>query len=120
MGEKGAGRVVYFVSIPPTDSDRLSTMLGYALASASMGLDVVLFYALDGALTLKKAVFEGLKPEIKAKFSQCLKAGCRVLLCSSAAEQYGIGKEDVVEGVEIADIETFYDYAAGADVVMGW
>jgi hypothetical protein len=39
-------------------------MLGYALAAASMGFDVLIFWTLDGAHAVKKKVFEKLDKQI--------------------------------------------------------
>ncbi|MEM1519761.1 MAG: DsrE family protein [Pyrobaculum sp.] len=115
-----ADKVAFLATMPPADSPRISTMLGYALAAASMGYDVLIFWTLDGAHVTKKKVFEKLDPQIRERFKQCLEMGCKMWLCSSAAATFGIKEEDVVEGVQIMGIASFYEYASEAKVALTW
>jgi len=95
-------------------------MLGYALAAASMGFDVLIFWTLDGAHVVKKKVFEKLDNQIQERFKQCLEMGCKMWLCSSAAATFNIKEDEVVDGVKIMGIASFYEYAADAKIVLTW
>ncbi len=73
-----------FVTTPPADQARLETMLGYALAAASMGYEVLIFFTLDGALVIKKQIFEKLDKKIKDRVNELMKMGAKFTVCSSA------------------------------------
>ena len=113
-------RVAFLATVAPGDQARLSTMLGYALAAAAMGFEVMIFWTLDGAHVVKKKVFEKLDKDIQERFKQCMEMGCKMWLCSSAAATFNIKPEEVVEGVQIMGIASFYEYAAQAKVVLTW
>ncbi len=115
-----ADKVAFLVTAPPADTPRISTMLGYALAAASMGFDVLIFWTLDGAHAVKKKVFEKLDRQIQDRFKQCLEMGCKMWLCSSAAATFNIKEDEVVDGVKIMGIASFYEYAADAKIVLTW
>lgn len=115
-----ADKVAFLATMPPADSPRISTMLGYALAAASMGFEVLIFWTLDGAHVVKKKVFEKLDKQIQERFRQCLDMGCKMWLCSSAAATFSIKEEDVVEGVKIMGIASFYEYASEAKITLTW
>ncbi|MFN7105405.1 MAG: DsrE family protein [Pyrobaculum sp.] len=106
--------------MPPADSPRISTMLGYALAAAAMGMEVLIFWTLDGAHTVKKKVFEKLDPQIRERFKQCLDMGCKMWLCSSAAATFNIKEDEVVEGVKIMGIASFYEFAGESKITLTW
>ena len=115
-----ADKVAFLATMSPADTPRLSTMLGYALAAVSMGFDVLIFWTLDGAHVVKKKVFEKLDKQIQERFKQCLEMGCKMWLCSSAAATFNIKEDEVVDGVKIMGIASFYEYAADAKIVLTW
>ncbi|MFN3804671.1 MAG: DsrE family protein [Pyrobaculum sp.] len=115
-----ADRVAFLATMPPADTPRISTMLGYALAATSMGMEVLIFWTLDGAHAVKKKVFEKLDPQIRERFKQCLEMGCKMWLCSSAAATFNIKEDEVVEGVEVKGIASFYEFASEAKVMLTW
>ena len=49
-----ADKVAFLATMPPADTPRISTMLGYALAAVSMGFDVLIFWTLEGAHVVKE------------------------------------------------------------------
>ncbi len=120
MAETKQDKVVFLVASPPADAPRMQTMLGYALAAASMGFEVIIFFTLDGIHTLKKKVFEKLDKTIQERLQECIKIGCKVWGCSSAAATFNIKPEDVIEGAQIMGIASFYNEAANAKVVLTW
>lgn len=120
MGEARQDKVVFLVASPPADVPRMQTMLGYALAAVSMGFDVIIFFTLDGIHTLKKKVFEKLDKTVQERLQECIKAGCKIWGCSSAAATFNIKPEDIIEGAQIMGIASFYNEAATAKVVLTW
>ena len=46
--------------------------------------------------------------------------GCKMWLCSSAAATFNMKEDEVVDGVKIMGIASFYDYATDAKIVLTW
>jgi predicted peroxiredoxin len=46
--------------------------------------------------------------------------GCKMWLCSSAAATFNMKEDEVVDGIKIMGIASFYDYAADAKIVLTW
>jgi len=115
-----ADKVAFLATMPPADTPRISTMLGHALVALSMGFEVLIFWTLDGAHVVRKSVFEKFDEDIKQKFLKCIEMGCKMWLCSSAATTFGIKEEELIEGVEIRGIASFYEYASEAKVTLSW
>ncbi|MFB6491337.1 MAG: DsrE family protein [Thermoproteus sp. AZ2] len=115
-----ADKIAFLATMPPADTPRISTMLGYALAALSMGFDVLIFWTLDGAHVVKKKVFEKLDKQIQERFKQIMDMGGKMWLCSSAAATFNIKEDEVVEGVKIVGIASFYEYAAEAKITLTW
>jgi predicted peroxiredoxin len=91
-----ADKVAFLATMPPADTPRISTMLGYALAAVSMGFDVLIFWTLEGAHVVKEKVFEKLDKQIQERFKQCLEMGCKMWLCSSAAATFNYSSAGAV------------------------
>ncbi|WP_069806370.1 DsrE family protein [Vulcanisaeta thermophila] len=117
---KGSNKVAFFVTAPPADEPRYETMLGYALAAAAMGFEVLIFFTLDAALTVKKQVFSKMNQKIRERVQEAMKMGVKFAACSSAIQTYGIKQEEIIDGVEVWGIASFYDYAANAKMVISW
>jgi predicted peroxiredoxin len=113
-------RVAMFVTTPPADQARLETMLGYALAAASMGYEVLIFFTLDGALVIRKQIFEKMDKKIKDRVNEFMKMGGKIAVCSFAVQTFGIKQEEILDGVEVWGIASFYDYASNSKVVLSW
>ncbi len=113
-------KVVFFSMIPPGDSARLETMLGYANAAALMDYEAMIFLLLDGALVSKAQVFEKLGPKVKERIKEAIENGVLLKVCSSAAQSFGIDETNIVKGFEIEGIASFYVYAEDASIVLSW
>ena len=46
--------------------------------------------------------------------------GVKVVACSAAVATYQIKKEEMLEGIDIRGIASFYDFAVGAGLVTTW
>jgi len=112
-------KVVFLATMPPADVPRLQTMLGYAQAALAMGFEVVIFFTLDGAHVVRRKVFEKLEKSVRERLEDCIRNGCKIWLCSSAAATFGIRQEDIIDGVEIRGISSFYEEASRA-IVLSW
>ena len=115
-----ATKVAFLVTAPPADEPRIQTMFGYAMAAAAMEYDTLVFLALDAAILSRKKVFENLAPDTKKRIRDAMEQGVKIMVCSAAAATYGIKKEDMIPGLDIWGIASFYDFAVGAGLVTTW
>lgn len=113
-------KVAFLVTTPAADEPRIQTMFGYAMAATAMGYDTLVFLALDGAMLTKKRVVENLTQDTRDRIKKAMEQGVKVVACSAAVKTYGIKKEDMIPGVEIWGIASFYDFAVGAGLVTTW
>lgn len=113
-------KAAFFVTTTPGDEPRIQTMLGYAMAAKAMDYDVLVFLALDGGMLTKKKVVDNLKPETRGRIFDSMKLGVQIWVCSSAVATYGIKKEDMIEGIEVRGIASFFQFASESDVSLSW
>lgn len=114
-------KVAFLATIPPGDEPKIQTMFGYAFAArAAMDAEVLIFLALDAGMLAKKKVLNNLEPATRTRIMDALENGVKVSVCSAAVATYGIKREEMVEGIEIAGITSFYQFAAEADITLSW
>ena len=113
-------KVAFFVTTPPGDEPRVQTMLGYALAARAMDYEVLIFLALDGAIIIKRKVVESYSPETRSRIEDALKDGVKMWVCSAAVKTYGIQKDEMIDGVEVTGIASFYEFAADSKITLSW
>ncbi|MCL5782646.1 MAG: DsrE family protein [Candidatus Thermoplasmatota archaeon] len=113
-------RIAFLVTIAPGDTARLETMLGYALAAAAIGYEMMMFFALDSALVAKQQVFDKMEPKVRERIRESIKEGIEMNICSASAQTFGIKESDLIEGAKIGGIASFYFYAEDADIVLTW
>ncbi|MGP8017642.1 MAG: DsrE family protein [Thermoplasmata archaeon] len=115
-----AKKVAFLSTVAPGDTPRLETMLGYALAARAMEYEVKIFLALDSALVTKRPIFEKLDAKLRDRITECLTAGVQLDVCQASAQTFSIRAEDLIPGVQIRGIASFFAYAANADINFGW
>lgn len=108
------------MTAPAADEPRVQTMFGYAMAASVMGYETLVFLALDAALLTKKNVIEKLQADTRKRIKDAMDIGVKVVACSAAIATYQIKKEDMLEGIDIWGIASFYDFAVGAGLVTTW
>ena len=108
-------KAAFFVTTTPGDEPRIQTMLGYAQAAKAMDYDTLIFLALDGGMLTKKKVVDNLQPETRNRIFSSLKYGIKIWVCSAAVATYGIKKEEMVEGIEVKGIASFFQFASESD-----
>ena len=113
-------KAAFFVTTTPGDEPRIQTMLGYAQAAKAMDYDTLIFLALDGGMLTKKKVVDNLQPLTRERILGSLKLGIKIWVCSAAAATYGIKKEDMVEGIEVKGIASFFQFASESEVSLSW
>jgi len=90
-------------------------MFGYALVARAMRYEMKILLALDSALVAKRQVFERLD-----RITQCLAAGVQLEVCQASAQTFNIRPEDLIPGVKITGIATFFAYAEDAVINFSW
>jgi predicted peroxiredoxin len=68
----------------------------------------------------RKRVLENLTPDTSKRMREAMEQGVKVVACSAAVQTYQIKKEEMLEGIEIWGIASFYDFAVGAGLVTTW
>lgn len=118
--EPPAKRVAFFSTVTPGDTPRLDTMLGYALAAAATGYETKIFFALDSALVTKNQVFQKLEPKLQERLRDCVRDGVQLDICSASAQTFNIKPEDLIPGVKIKGIASFFDFAETTAFTLSW
>jgi predicted peroxiredoxin len=113
-------KVAFLVTAPPADEPRIQTMFGYAIVAAAMGYETLVFLTLDAAMLVKKRVVQNLASDTKDRMREAMEQDVKVVVCSSAVHTYGIKKEDMVEGIDIWGIASFYEHASESQIVLTW
>ena len=113
-------KVAFLVTAPAADEPRVQTMFGYAMAASAMGYETLVFLALDAAMLTKKKVIENLQADTRKRITDAMDIGVKVVACSAAIATYKIKKEEMLEGIDIWGIASFYDFAVGAGLVTTW
>lgn len=113
-------KAAFFVTTSAADEPRIQTMLGYAQAAKAMDYDTLIFLALDGGMLTKKKVVDGLDSVTRQRIYDSLKDGIKIWVCSAAVATYGIKKEDMIEGIEVKGIVSFFQFASESDVNLSW
>ena len=113
-------KVAFLITAPAADEPRVQTMFGYAMAAAAMGYETLVFLALDAAILSKKKVIEKLQAETSKRIKDAMEMGVKIAACSAAVQTYQIKKEDMLEGIDIWGIASFYEFAVGAGLTTTW
>jgi len=95
-------------------------MFGYALVARAMRYEMKILLALDSALVAKRQVFERLDTKLRDRITQCLAAGVQLEVCQASAQTFNIRPEDLIPGVKITGIATFFAYAEDAVINFSW
>jgi len=95
-------------------------MFGYALVARAMRYEMKIFLALDSALVTKRQIFEKLDPKFRDRITDCLAAGVQLEVCQASAQTFNIRTEDLIPGVKISGIASFFAYAEDAAINLSW
>jgi predicted peroxiredoxin len=103
-------KFVLIVTHSSDDQDRANGAIAFAASLVSEGADLVIFYIFEGAMLAKKGVAETIKGRNFAPmadlFPMLLEEKVPMYLCGACAKTYGIGEDDLVDGVKIIHIPT--------------
>jgi predicted peroxiredoxin len=97
----------------------------FMLASGALaqGMDVSLFFTMNGLNIVKKGgaetiTLEGASQTLPEFIDILRDGGAKMVACTAAFPIVGCTNEDLIEGVECGGVSTFVNGAAEADVVL--
>ncbi len=114
MGEK----VILAYPWGPEEETRAETLLYLAATGRDMGLDMTIFFFVDGVLLTKKGVTEIIGGKVDEGMKDAIETGIKVYACEASVRSKGFVKEDLLEGVEIIGYVSFLDMALEAKTVI--
>ncbi len=118
MSEK-KGRVIFFITTPPSEEDRLQAVLRLSLIASSLGYDALIYLALHSVITAKRDVFEKLSDTTKNMIKEALKSGVKIMACKVAMEGFNVKESDLISGVAIAEPKDFFEMAKNS-IILSW
>jgi predicted peroxiredoxin len=103
-------KFVLVITHSTDDQDRANAAIALAVSLLSEGADLVIFFIFEGAHLAKKGVAESIEGRnfapVRDLFPMLLEEKVPMYLCGACAKTYGIGEDDLVEGVKIIHIPT--------------
>ncbi|MEW6442439.1 MAG: DsrE family protein [bacterium] len=98
-------KLVIMVSEGPYASLKPYTALRYARSAKKRGLETRVIFVADGILCVKRGVGRGSKTvgDFESKVRGLLEEGILVEACKAPMSLYSLSREDLVEGVGVAE-----------------
>jgi predicted peroxiredoxin len=125
MREDAEGKKVLVIQTHGIDTPRRTySPLFYAMAAASMDMDVLVWFTMDGTSQLKKGAAEKVKLDpksdvtLRTMLERTKEEGVKLYVCQQSMTLFNMSEEDLIDGVEIMGAATIIDLTLGADVVM--
>ena len=103
---------------------RTYSPLFYAMASAAMEIDTMVWFTMDGTNQLKIGEAEKVKLDLtsnvtlKTMLDQALESEVKLRVCHQSMALFGMSEEDLIDGVEILGATSIIDLSLEADHVM--
>ena len=113
-----AEKVILAYPWGPEEETRAETVFYLAATARDMGLDISIFFFVDGVLLTKKGVVEMVSKKVADGMQDALRTGIKVYACEASARSKGLVKEDLIGGVEIIGYVTFLDMTLEAKTVI--
>lgn len=112
-------RIIFFTTMPPSEEDRIQAVLRLSLIASSLGYDVFIYLALHSVLIAKKSVFEKLSEITRNIIREAIKSNVKIMACKVAMEGFNVKKEDLIDGVIIAEPKDLFEIAKGS-ILLSW
>ena len=112
-------RFVIMVSDPPYGSLKPYTALRYARSARKRGLDTRVIFFADGVFCVKRGVGRGSATvgDFEAKVLELIQEGVHVAACAAPLRLYAMAREDLIEGVTVAEDVIGYTLEEGTRVI---
>lgn len=125
MREDAEGKKVLVIQTHGVETPRRTySPLFYAMAAASMDMEVLVWFTMDGTSQLKKGAAEKVKLDpksdvtLKTMLERTKEEGVKLYVCQQSMTLFDMTEGDLLDGVEIMGAATIIDLTLGADVVM--
>lgn len=125
MRDDTEGKKVLVIQTHGVDTPRRTySPLFYAMAAASMDMDVTVWFTMDGTSQLKKGEAERVKlnPKsevtLKTMLERAKDEGVKLRVCQQSMALFDMTEEDLISDVEIMGAATIIDLSLDADLVM--
>ena len=121
----GEGKKILVIQTHGVDTPRRTySPLFYAMAAAAMGMEVMVWFTMDGTNQLKRGAAEKVKLDptsdvtLKTMLEQTMESDIKLRVCQQSMALWNMKQEDLIPGVEILGATSIIDLALGADHVM--
>ena len=121
----GEGKKILVIQTHGVDTPRRTySPLFYAMAAAAMGMEVMVWFTMDGTNQLKRGAAEKVKLDptsdvtLKTMLEQTMDSDVKLRVCQQSMALWNMKQEDLIPGVEILGATSIIDLALGADHVM--
>jgi len=125
MRQDAQGKKVLVIQTHGIETPRRTySPLFYAMAAASMDMEVLVWFTMDGTSQLKKGAAEKIKLDaksdvtLKTMLERTKDEGVKLYVCQQSMTLFDMTEADLLDGVEIMGAATIIDLTLGADVVM--
>lgn len=125
MRDDAEGKKVLVIQTHGVDTPRRTySPLFYAMAAASMDMDVTVWFTMEGTSQLKKGAAEKVKLEpksdvtLRTMIERCREEGVKLSVCQQSMTLHQMTEEDLIDGIEIMGAATIIDLTLEADVTM--
>jgi predicted peroxiredoxin len=122
---EGEGKKILVIQTHGVDTPRRTySPLFYAMAAAAMGMEVMVWFTMDGTNQLKRGAAEKVKLDptsdvtLKTMLEQTLELEIKLRVCQQSMALWNMKQEDLIPGVEILGATSIIELALGADHVM--
>ena len=122
---EGEGKKILVIQTHGVDTPRRTySPLFYAMAAAAMGMEVMVWFTMDGTNQLKRGAAEKVKLDptsdvtLKTMLEQTLDSEVKLRVCQQSMALWNMKQEDLIPGVEILGATSIIELALGADHVM--
>jgi uncharacterized protein len=125
MRDDAEGKKVLVIQTHGIDTPRRTySPLFYAMAAASMDMDVTVWFTMEGTSQLKRGAAETVKLEpksdvtLRTMLERCREEGVKLSVCQQSMTLHQMTEDDLIDGIEIMGAATIIDLTLEADVTM--
>jgi len=108
--------VILFITMPPSEEDRVQAALRLALITSSQGYEVIVYLALYSVMLTKRSVFEKLS-EATRKMTDAMNAGVRIVACKVAMQGFNVNDEGLMNSIAIWEPKDLFESAKGSILI---
>ena len=90
------GRVILFITMPPSEEDRVQAALRLALIASSQGYEAIIYLAL---------------------YSDAMNAGVRIVACKVAMQGFNVNDKELMNGIAIWEPKDLFESAKGSILI---